>query len=333
MWTRRELKEKARASLKMNYWKTVLVSLLILAIGGGVSAAVGSGGASSQDSHATSTATTIYVDEDMNPEELAQLLDDMDGLVVSTGSPEEALVPDGVPVPEDVPDVLFSPIVLFTVLAGVGLIVLVGLAIVVVVDVFVINPFVVGARRFFTRNLNQQAEVKEVAYAFDSNNYREIARTMFWRELYIFLWGLLLIVPGVIKAYQYRLVPYLLADDPTMDKDRALAESTRLMEGNKWKAFVLDLSFLGWHILSALTLGILEIFYVAPYQSMTDAALYESLCYGGAAPAPGIPAASPTAPQVPVPPFAAVGAPVPAWDDESNAPQVDGPVVPGSTEA
>ena len=65
-----------------------------------------------------------------------------------------------------------------------------------------------------------------------------------------------------------------------MTKEQAFEESKRMMQGQKWKAFVLDLSFIGWNILSALTLGILGIFYVQPYMDATHAALYEALRYG-----------------------------------------------------
>ena len=342
MWTRKELKDKAKATLKMNYWKTVLVALIVIVIAGGFSASVGSSSANSQ-ANRQQEQTTIYVDEGMSPDELAELLENVEGVSVATFDEEgNMLLSDPNASVEDLiestgttsVDVSFplSPIVVATLGITVFLVALVAFAIALAIDVFVVNPLLVGTTRFFTRNLNQPAEVKEVAYAYD-NNYREIARTMFWRELYIVLWGLLLIIPGIVKAYQYRMVPYLLADDPTMDKDRALAESTRMMDGNKWKAFVLDLSFLGWHLLGALTLGILEVFYVTPYKSMTDAALYESLRYGTPAPALGAPVASYVAPQVPVPPFAAVDAPTPVWDDEADMAQGDEPVVPGEDEA
>lgn len=68
-----------------------------------------------------------------------------------------------------------------------------------------------------------------------------------------------------------------------MTKEQAFAESKRMMQGQKWKAFVLDLSFIGWYILSGLTLGILAIFYVSPYVNATHAALYEALCYANPA--------------------------------------------------
>jgi len=150
--------------------------------------------------------------------------------------------------------------------------------------------------RFYVRNLNQRAEVKEVAYGYDTN-YKEIVKTIFLRSLFVFLWSLLLIIPGIYKAYQYRMIPYLMSEYPGMTKDIAFAESKRMMDGQKWKAFVLDLSFLGWGILSALTLGILGVFYVMPYQQQTNAALYEKLRYGLTAPTP-TPAPAP-APYVP----------------------------------
>ena len=62
-----------------------------------------------------------------------------------------------------------------------------------------------------------------------------------------------------------------------MSKDEALKASSRMMHGQKWRTFVLDLSFIGWNLLSLLTLGMLGIFYVSPYKRSTDAALYETL--------------------------------------------------------
>ena len=101
--------------------------------------------------------------------------------------------------------------------------------------------------------------------------------------IFTVLWSLLFIIPGIVKAYEYMMIPYLLADNPQMTKEQAFAESKRMMQGQKWKAFVLDLSFIGWYILSGLTLGILAIFYVSPYVNATHAALYEALCYANPA--------------------------------------------------
>ena len=95
--------------------------------------------------------------------------------------------------------------------------------------------------------------------------------------LFEILWSLLLVIPGIIKAYEYRMIPYILGDNPNIDREEAFALSNMMMQGNKGKAFVLDLSFLGWYILNGMTLGILGIFYVNPYVNQTNAALYLKL--------------------------------------------------------
>ena len=108
-------------------------------------------------------------------------------------------------------------------------------------------------------------------------NWRGNVKTMFLRDLFLFLWSLLFFIPAIIKAYSYRMVPYILADHPEMSGTEVITLSRQMMNGSKWRAFVLDLSFIGWHILSALTMGILGIFYVTPYKCSTDAELYQAL--------------------------------------------------------
>ena len=81
----------------------------------------------------------------------------------------------------------------------------------------------------------------------------------------------------MIKGYEYAMVPYLLLDHPEMSRQEIFAESKRLMMGNKWDAFVLDLSFIGWHLLGACTFGILTFLYVNPYRYYTEAELYHVL--------------------------------------------------------
>jgi hypothetical protein len=148
-----------------------------------------------------------------------------------------------------------------------------------VMGIFLFNPLEVGCNRFFVRNLHEKAQVGNVGFAFDTY-YLNNVKILFFRDLYLVLWTLLFIIPGIVKAYEYRMIPYILAENPHMSKKEVFAASKSMMMGNKWKAFVLDLSFLGWHILSVFTVGILELFYVAPYMYATNAALYEALAYG-----------------------------------------------------
>ena len=152
-------------------------------------------------------------------------------------------------------------------------------AIVLLLDAFIINPIEMGCNKFFLRNLDEEAEISNVSYAFD-HSYKNVVGVMFRRDIAIALWSMLFVIPGIIKSYEYRMIPYLLAEHPEMSWKDAFAESKEMMAGNKWKAFVLDFSFIGWQLLSILTLGLLSIFYVNPYKFSTNAALYEAIKYG-----------------------------------------------------
>ena len=257
MWTRAELKSKAKFSFKRNYWKSVLISLILaLLVGGGssgssISSAVSNNLIGSSDS----SVTDDYFNDDSSLYDGNDFYDDTyDGNVE-----------------DDIDDLnsMADNIMMFVVL----------MAVVILLDVFIFNPLEVGCKKYYLRNLNEPAQVGNIGYAFD-NNYKNITKTMFFRDLFTVLWTLLFIIPGIVKSYEYQMIPYLLADNPQMTKEQAFEESKRMMQGQKWKAFVLDLSFIGWNILSALTLGILGIFYVQPYMDATHAALYEALRYG-----------------------------------------------------
>ncbi len=102
-------------------------------------------------------------------------------------------------------------------------------------------------------------------------NYGRKLGGVLWMELWLFLWSLLFVIPGIIKYYEYEVAPYILANYPDVEAMEALNLSKRITKGHKGELFVFDLSFLGWHLLSALTFGLLEIFYVGPYQSTAAA--------------------------------------------------------------
>ena len=95
--------------------------------------------------------------------------------------------------------------------------------------------------------------------------------------LFIFLWSLLFVIPGIVKAYSYRMIPYLMAEDSNLSFFEAKDLSRRMMDGHKWNTFILDLSFIPWHILSFLTAGIVGVLYVVPYVEYTDVELYRVL--------------------------------------------------------
>lgn len=94
--------------------------------------------------------------------------------------------------------------------------------------------------------------------------------------IYTVLWTLLLIIPGIIKAYSYAMAPYVFKDNPEISCDDAIKESMRLMDGHKLQLFLLDLSFIGWVILASLTLGI-GFLWLVPYWQTTRVHFYEDL--------------------------------------------------------
>ena len=101
-----------------------------------------------------------------------------------------------------------------------------------------------------------------------------------WQSLWIFLWCLLLIIPGIIKSYSYSMCFYILADNPEVGVRNALTLSRKLMDGYKWKLFVLQLSFIGWGLLCILTLGIGNLWLI-PYMQITMANFYDDVKLSG----------------------------------------------------
>lgn len=98
----------------------------------------------------------------------------------------------------------------------------------------------------------------------------------FLRGLYVILWSLLFLIPGIIKNYAYAMTPFILADNPNLTASQAIRISQELMDGNKSALFILDLSFIGWNILSAMTLNLGNIV-LNPYKNAAYAAFYRQL--------------------------------------------------------
>ena len=118
---------------------------------------------------------------------------------------------------------------------------------------------------------NRQDEVSVIFSRFDI--FLKAMGLNLFMGLFIWLWSLLLIVPGIIASYRYRLAPYLMAENPNLGIREAVNMSKELMAGHKWRLFCLELSFIGWGILSALTCGIGDL-WLQPYISAATAAFY-----------------------------------------------------------
>lgn len=136
-------------------------------------------------------------------------------------------------------------------------------------------PLEWGFALFFLRVARAQSA--DYGTLFDGfKDYLRIFLTMLLQTIYTMLWMLLLIVPGIVKSYSYAMTSFVLADDPNIKYDAAIEESMRLMDGHKMQLFLIDLSMIGWWILSCLTFGIGFLF-LSPYVMTTHAHFYEGL--------------------------------------------------------
>ena len=94
--------------------------------------------------------------------------------------------------------------------------------------------------------------------------------------VYVFLWSLLCVIPGIVASYKYAMVPYIVADDPTISAQDALDKSAAMMNGHKIELFGLELSFIGWHLLAILSCGIGYI-WLTPYINVSVAEFYRTV--------------------------------------------------------
>lgn len=215
MWTRLELKERAKEVLKKGYWKAFIVSLVI-------AIASGFGNSGSSNSSADGTFGPVNID----------------------------------------------PRLLFGIIIGAGIFAI----LVIAFRIFVGSVLEVGGRKFYIQADSSEPNINHVMSGF-KQGYGNTVLTMFYKNILLFGWFLLLVIPGIIKFYSYRFVPYILADNPDIKPSRAIEISNNMTRGHKFDMFVLDLSFIGWYILGLLAFVIGTLF-VNPYHDATFAQLY-----------------------------------------------------------
>lgn len=236
MWSRAELKGRAKNCLKLYYWAALAVTFLVGLLGGESGGSVNLGGLNFSRTMNHSGFGALY---DLSEKDKSMFV----GMVVI--------------------------IIIITLIVA---------ALAILFKVFVGNVMTVGGCRFFmeSRLVGRSAGVGKIFYGFGGGHYWSVVKTQFMKDLFIALWTLLLIIPGIIKAYEYYMVPYILSENPDMPYKEALAMSKGMMDGHKLDTFVLELSFIGWMLLGALMCGI-GMFFVIPYIQATLAELYAVL--------------------------------------------------------
>lgn len=263
MFLRQDLKRRAKQAFKKNYGPAVLVALILAFISGSL---VTSGSSSRFGKNVYNSGNIL------NSEKEAKIYEEIYGENVEDSSITKTdddgffgLL--GFPITE-----IFAPAFLgvFFIITTIVLIIAIFL------NALIFNPLKVGCKRFFILNADGYPTFREMGYAFKTN-YWNIVKVMFITDVYLLLWSLLFVIPGIVKSYSYHLVPYLLAENPDLTVSEAIGTSKEIMDGYKFFTFVLDLSFFGWNLLESLTFGLSGVLYSNPYYYATHSELYLAL--------------------------------------------------------
>ena len=144
-----------------------------------------------------------------------------------------------------------------------------------VLSILTVGPLVVGYKKYFLRLLRQErVEFNQLFDGFSCFAPAFVASILC--TVFIFLWTLLLVVPGIIAAISYSMTFFIIADNPQIDGLQAIRRSKQMMRGHKFKLFCLGCRFIGWFLLGVITLGI-GFFFVGPYWTTAHAAFYQDL--------------------------------------------------------
>lgn len=139
--------------------------------------------------------------------------------------------------------------------------------------ILIANPIIVGQSRYFLENRQEPSKFEVLFDMFRKETYWNVVKIMVLRDIYQILWTMLFIFPGIYKAFEYSMIPYILAENPTMDSADVFALTKILTKNVKLDLFILLLSFLPWYLLSVFTCGI-AFFYVNAYVGATETEAY-----------------------------------------------------------
>lgn len=154
-----------------------------------------------------------------------------------------------------------------------------------IATIVVTGPLTYGAAWIFLGLARGAGSIKlEDLFKGFSNDFGKNFLLYLMQDIFIFLWTLLFIIPGIVKTYSYSMAFYIRLDHPEYDWRACLDESRRMMDGHKADLFVMDLSFIGWIIVGALCLGVGTL-WVSAYMSAARANFYEALLAEKAQPA------------------------------------------------
>lgn len=283
MWKRKELKDRAKKVVHRNYWTAVVVCFLIALFTGEFGTSI-VGIWQSEDS----MDPNYIVNHEINKNKLQE--NEIDDFFTKRNI-KETLNETQIKILETTEAnlnsamksqkyifKLWDAIALFGIhQTKLGIVLCITAILALAFTVFIADPLIVGGKKYFLKAGEEtNTKIGVIKEVFQKKHWFNVVQIMFLRNIYNALWYLT-IVGGIIKTYEYRMIPYLLAENPSIKRKEAFQISKQMMKGNKGKTFLLDISFFGWNFLSILTFGLLSILYINPYNAATIAELYRVL--------------------------------------------------------
>ncbi|RRK34551.1 DUF975 family protein [Schaedlerella arabinosiphila] len=296
---RKNLKARAKKILKKHYWLFLLLCIVSSILGGG--SVLTSSGMNDPEADASLTTATSYsavitsflefmveITEDSVESQEQKIRETEARYVEDSLINPRAVLGRSRGVLASVVNKVSSGAYLMTLVLGIRslagtdsgtvIILLVGaLALMFLLEIFVVGVYrTVMLRMFLEGRCYEKVPAQRLWFLLRVKKWCHVGIARFVTGILSLLWGLTL-VGGIIKAYSYYLVPYILAENPGIKTMDAITLSRKLMNGHKWECFVLELSFFGWDLLGVLTLGLSNIFFTAPYKAAVLAEYYAEL--------------------------------------------------------
>lgn len=315
MWTRKELKKVARRNIKTHYWKMLVICLILAYFVEEYNFAGTTNLIEAYDEvEAEASIETNFQDGKGGMEILSDLKDGMENqepeidsakdiedaikgggdntnivnrILGGSGKSENGKYNRGI-LSVFFNNITASSSVTFGTLNAInemifkdrimfGIVLILGNLLAFLAWFFIKNPLKVCEKRFFLEaHTYEKVSMDRLLFVFQIRKLWNVAKIMFAKVLFTGLWALT-IVGGFVKHYSYYMIPYIVAENPNISRSEAFTLSISMMKGNKWKAFLLDMSFAGWNLLSYITGGLAGIFYSNPYLSATRAEFYFQL--------------------------------------------------------
>ena len=289
MWKRKDLKIKARKVVKSNYWTALIVCFLLALFTSefGTSIVLIWQGEDSVDPNYIVKQENIVSNNEKAKEELNEIKEKEEEFQEKKSSFNQLQIVIMETIKANINNLFKSEKYIFRIWdaiksfgineigLGIGLILISIIALIYII--LIAEPLRVAGRKYFIlASKEQNTKMGVMKEIFKKGNWKNVTYVMFLKNLYNLLW-FLTIIGGIVKFYEYRMIPFILANDPGINKKEAFELSKKMMKGNKWKAFLLDISFVLWYILSIFTFGLLNILYVNIYKASTETELYNTL--------------------------------------------------------